>query len=257
MIGTFSLQPILELLVLPPANLFLLFLVGLFIARRRRRLGIAIQCAAIVLLYALSTPLIAGSLLRTIEPAAPLALASVPATGAGAIVVLSAEMEWTAGYGGATVGPFTLERVRYGARLARATSLPVLVTGGILKQDAPPIAELMRDTLSDDFGVATRWIENRSQTTEENARFSAALLQRDAIDTILLVTHGFHMERATLAFSRAGLKVIPAPTMLTAVRLEPDALVPTGKALQQSRLAAHEWVGLAWYRLRYAMSGLL
>src|SRR5436853_3456867 len=138
MIGTFSLQPIVELLVLPPANLFLLFLVGLFIARRRRRLGIAIQCAAIVLLYALSTPLIAGSLLRTIEPAAPLALASVPATGAGAIVVLSAEMEWTAGYGGATVGPFTLERVRYGARLARATSLPVLVTGGILKQDAPP-----------------------------------------------------------------------------------------------------------------------
>jgi uncharacterized SAM-binding protein YcdF (DUF218 family) len=83
------------------------------------------------------------------------------------------------------------------------------------------------------------------------------LLQRDAIDTILLVTHGFHMERATLAFSRAGLKVIPAPTMLTVVRLEPDALVPTGKALQQSRLAAHEWVGLAWYRLRYAMSGLL
>jgi uncharacterized SAM-binding protein YcdF (DUF218 family) len=257
MIGTFSLQPILELLVLPPANLLLLFLVGLFIARRRPRLGIATQCAAVVLLYALSTPLVAGSLLRTIEPTAPLALASVPATGAGAIVVLSAEMEWAADYGGATVGPFTLERVRYAARLARATSLPVLVTGGVLKQGAPPIAELMRDTLRDDFAVPTRWIENRSQTTEENARFSAALLRRDGIDTILLVTHGFHMERASLAFSRAGLRVIAAPTMLAMIGLEPDALVPTGKALQQSRLAAHEWVGLAWYRLRYAVSGLL
>jgi uncharacterized SAM-binding protein YcdF (DUF218 family) len=255
--STFSLQPVIELLALPPANLFLLFLAGLFIARHRPRLGAAIQCAAVVLLYVLSTPLIAGSLLRTIEPTAPLELASIPATGAGAIVVLSGEIERTPEYGGATVGPFTLERVRYAARLARATSLPVLVTGGILKPDTPPIAELMRDALREDFGVPTRWIEHRSQTTEENARFSAALLHRDGIDTIVLVTHGFHMERATLAFSRAGLKVVPAPTMLTVVKLEPDSLVPTGKALQQSRLAAHEWVGLAWYRLRYAISAWL
>jgi uncharacterized SAM-binding protein YcdF (DUF218 family) len=256
MIGIFSLQPVLELLLLPPANLLLLFLAGLFIARHRSRLGVAVQCVAVILLYALSTPLIAGSLLRTIEPAAPLELASIPATGAGAIVVLSAEMERTPEYGGATVGPFTLERVRYAARIARATSLPVLVTGGVLKPDTPPIAALMRDTLREDFGLATRWIEDRSQTTEENARFSAALLHRDDIDTIVLVTHGFHMERATLAFSRVGLKVIPAPTMLTVIKLESDSFVPTGKALQQSRLAAHEWIGLAWYRLRYALSAL-
>jgi uncharacterized SAM-binding protein YcdF (DUF218 family) len=257
MVGTFLLQPIVELLVLPPANLFLLFLAGLFVARHRPRFGAAIQCAAVILLYLLSTPLIAGSLLRTVEPAAPLDVASIPATGAGAIVVLAGEMERTPEYGGATVGPYTLERVRYAARLARATSLPVLVTGGVLKRGAPPIAELMRDTLREDFGVPARWVENRSQTTAENAWFSGALLRRDGIDTIVLVTHGFHMERATLAFSQAGLKVIPAPTMLTAIKVEPDSLVPTGKALQQSRLAAHEWVGLAWYRLRYAVSALL
>jgi uncharacterized SAM-binding protein YcdF (DUF218 family) len=254
-VETLSLKSLVELLALPPANLFLLFLAGLLVARRYPGLGKAVQCAAVALLYALSTPIIAGSLLRTLETAAPLDLAAIQASGAGAIVVLSGEMAWTPEYGGATVGPFTLERVRYAARLARATSLPVLVTGGVLKRGAPPIAELMRHVLDEDFGVPPRWVENRSQTTDQNARFSAALLRRDGIDTIVLVTSGFHMKRSTLAFAEAGLKVIPAATMLTAPETEADAFIPTGKALQQSLLAAHEWVGLSWYQLRYAISG--
>jgi len=72
----------------------------------------------------------------------------------------------------------------------------------------------------------------------------------------VLVTHGFHMQRAAFAFAQAGLNVIAAPTMLTLPETEAAALVPTGKALQRSFYAAHEWVGLAWYRLRYAVSDL-
>jgi uncharacterized SAM-binding protein YcdF (DUF218 family) len=257
MAETFSLKSLAELFVLPPANLLLLFLVGLLVARRRPRLGLAVQCAAVFLLYVLSTPIVASSLLQTVESIPLLDVATIPASGAGAIVVLAGEAERTPEYGGATVGPFTLERVRYAARLARVTSLPILVTGGVLKPGEPPIAELMRDVLSDDFGVPPRWIENRSQTTDENARFSAALLRHDGIDTVVLVTHGFHMKRASLAFTQAGLTVIPAPTMLTVREIDADALIPTGKALQRSFLAAHEWVGLAWYRLRYALSAAI
>jgi hypothetical protein len=33
-------------------------------------------------------------------------------------------------YGGDTLGRLTLERVRYGARVAKKTGLPVLVAGG-------------------------------------------------------------------------------------------------------------------------------
>ncbi|HEX3498467.1 MAG TPA: YdcF family protein [Stellaceae bacterium] len=257
MIEGFSFKSLAELFALPPANLFLLFVAGLIVARRRPRLGRTVQCTAVLLLYALSTPLVAGSLLRTVEPATQLDPAAIPGSGAGAIVVLSGEMERTPEYGGATIGPFTLERVRYAARLVRLTSLPVLVTGGVLKAGAPPIAALMRDALSDDFGITPRWIEDRSHTTDENARFSAALLRHDGVGTIVLVTQGFHMRRAALAFAEAGLTVIPAPTMLTARESDFDALIPTGKALQQSLFAAHEWIGLAWYRLRYALSGLI
>src|SRR5258706_16227915 len=93
MVETFSLQPFAELFVLPPANLFLLFLAGLWLARRPRRLGVALQCGAVFLLYALSTPLVAGSLLRTFEPTEPLAITAGPSSGAGAFLILSGEME--------------------------------------------------------------------------------------------------------------------------------------------------------------------
>jgi uncharacterized SAM-binding protein YcdF (DUF218 family) len=246
-----------ELLVLPPANLFLLLLAGLWVARRRRLLGAAMQCAAVLLLYALSTPLVAGSLLRTLGSTEPVDVAAVPASGAGAIVVLGGDMERTPEYGGGTVGPLSLERVRYAARLAHATSLPILITGGVLKPGEPPIAELMRDALAEDFGVSARWIENHSRNTAENARYSAAMLRREGIGTVVLVTHGFHMKRALFAFAKAGLKVIPAPTMSTEGEFEAEALAPTGKALQDSFYAAHEWVGLAWYRFGPALSPML
>src|SRR5260221_7307051 len=108
MAETLSLKLAAELLVLPPASLLLLFLAGLLVARRRRRLGVAMQCGAVVLLYAVSTPIVAASLLRTLEPAIPLDVSVVAASGAGAIVVLSGEMARTPEYGGATVGPLTL-----------------------------------------------------------------------------------------------------------------------------------------------------
>jgi uncharacterized SAM-binding protein YcdF (DUF218 family) len=244
----------LELLVLPPANLFLLFLAGLWIARRHARLGRALQLVAVLILFLLSLPAIAGMMLRSLEPTAPLDGAALAQSGAGAIVVLSAEATMSPEYGGATVGGLTLERLRYGARLAHASGLPVLVTGGALGNGQPPIARLMSDVLEKEYAVPVRWIEDRAQTTAENARFSAAILRREGIGTVVLVTHAFHMPRAVLAFRAAGMNVVAAPTMFTPLAPEPDALLPSAKALQQSFFAAHEWVGLIWYRLNYAIS---
>jgi uncharacterized SAM-binding protein YcdF (DUF218 family) len=244
-----------ELLVLPPSSLFVLFVAGLWIARRRARLGRAVQLAAVLSLYLLSLPAIAGMMLRTLEQAAPLDIAALAQSGAGAIVVLSAEATTSPEYGGATLGGLTLERVRYAARLAHASGLPVLVTGGALGPGQPPIALIMSRVLEQEFGVAVRWVEDRAQTTDENARFSAAILRRAGIGTVVLVTHAFHMKRAVLAFTAAGIDAVAAPTMFTPHDAKPDAFLPSAKALEESFFAAHEWIGLVWYRLNYAIAG--
>jgi uncharacterized SAM-binding protein YcdF (DUF218 family) len=128
----------------------------------------------------------------------------------------------------------------------------------VLEPEAPPLADLLAGCLRDEFHVDTElWVEAESGTTWENAERSRALLAPRGIERVLLVTHAFHMPRAVLAFEHAGFTVTPAPTGLRP-RPRPRLrdCVPSARALQQSALALHEWLGLAWYRLCAARGSL-
>lgn len=87
----------------------------------------------------------------------------------------------------------------------------VLVSGGKRWGDATE-AEAMRDALVAG-GVEHEAIdlEQLSQTTFENAMFSAARLEREGVDTIGLVTCDWHMPRARALFERRGLRVVELP----------------------------------------------
>jgi uncharacterized SAM-binding protein YcdF (DUF218 family) len=238
-----------ELLVLPPANLLILLGVGLVLAALRwRRTGLILSAIAAVGLYVLATPLVSTRFLESLE-GTPVDLAALAGRQNAAIVILSGDVQRdTPDYGGDTVGGLTLERLRYGARLHRATRLPVLVSGGTVDRSKVPVAALMRDTLAEDFGVRVRWVEDRSTTTWENAQFSAPMLEADGVRTVVLVTNSWHMPRAAAAFRAAGLTVVPAPTLFTApADLDGGSLLPSARALLKSYYAAHEWVGRLWY----------
>ena len=97
-----------------------------------------------------------------------------------------------------------------------------------------------------------RWLEPDSVNTAENAEFSKALLQRAGISRVLLVTDAVHMPRAQAIFTRYGLQTVAAPTWFVGhERLSALDFVPDGEGLRRSRYAAHEWLGLLWYRLRH------
>lgn len=214
--------------------------------------GVGAALAAVgALAWLFSTPFVAAHLTRRLETSAsvldPGALSDV-----GAIVVLSADVVHHAPeYGGETVGPLTLERLRYAARLERATGLPVLVTGGRISPWDPPLADIMARVLEEDFGVKARWVEPESRTTRDHARLTAPILRAHDVSRICLVTHGHHMERAQRAFEREGLVVVAAPTRLTA---RPRGLWrdfrPTVGALHKSGTAGREGLAGFVYRLR-------
>ncbi len=233
--------------LLPPLNLILLGGVGLALLKRRQRLGRALIGLALIGLWVLSTPIFAAYLLDGLKPP-PHRLHRGEAQ---AIVILGAgtyrdDLE----YGGDTVGAMTLERLRYGATLARRTGLPVLVTGGA-PDGGQPVARLMRDVLEKEFGIPVRWVEGRSDNTRENAIRSAALLKRAGVTRIFLVSHAWHLHRAIPEFERAGLTVIPAGLGYSrSTELSPLDFVPNAKALLDSYYAMHEGIGLIWYRIR-------
>ena len=242
-------------LLLPPASLLLLAIAGWLLGRRWPRVGRWLIGGAVGLLFALSTPLVAGLLQQGLE-SDPVVTAD-EARLAEAIVVLGGDLNPAAAeYGSDSVGVLTLERLRYAAQLQRETGLPILVAGGHIGDSELPVAVAMQRALIDQFGVPVRWIEARSKNTWQNGRFGARTLGADHIRRILLVTHAWHMRRAKAAFAEAGLEVIPAPIALARLPGRIDvALWPDANALATSASALHEWIGSAWYRLALPFIG--
>jgi uncharacterized SAM-binding protein YcdF (DUF218 family) len=237
--------------LVPPVSLVLLGLLGMWLRRRRPALGGALTLLSLLLLLVLSLPVTAYTLMSRLEgppPAQPF-----EADGARAIVILGGGTAQDAPeWGGDTVNLFTLQRVRYGAWLARQTQLPVLVTGAAPREGRRGEAAMMRELLSQEFGVGVRWFDERARTTAGNAREAAALLQRDGIRRIVLVTSAFHMPRAQRVFEQAGLQVVPAPTGYfgyVSGSFEWLDLVPAGEALRVSYLALREMAAGLMYRV--------
>ena len=127
-------------------------------------------------------PVIADLLLQFVDTSAPFD-ARRGAQDAQAVVILGGGVRRDAPeYGGDTLATLTLERVRYGARVARLTGLPVLVSGGSVLGGEPE-AKLMAASLEREFGVPVRWVETRSRTTHENAVLSARIAEEATAST--------------------------------------------------------------------------
>ena len=244
----FLLKKILAALVLPPTGPLLLVLFGLLLWRRR--VGRWLVWGGFITLFALASPLVAQGLLSLVDDTPPLDY--VKARTAQAIVIMGGGVRNAPEYGGDSLGRLTLERVRYGAWVARRTGLPVMVTGGSVFGGTSE-AEVMRAALQDEFGVPVRWIEPRSRNTHQNAQLSAAELQPAGIKRIVLVAHSFDMPRAQAEFEAAGFETILAPTGVQGEWPEdlPLALllVPNMAALHGSYYALYELLAEAVRRI--------
>ena len=213
--------------------------------------------SAACFILVLSTPAGAGVLFNYLEIYPPLEPSKLPELASGprvAIVILSAGRrgyapEYAAGDRG-TVDALSLERVRYGAWLARRTKIPVLVSGGL---KPVPLAMLMFDTLSQDYGITPRWIETKSANTAQNAIFSSTILKADGVHRVILVTHAWHMKRAMAAFEANGMSAIAAPTAFYSPEPQDflSAVTPSISTLRMSAYGMHELIGGFWYKLRY------
>jgi len=238
-----TLKMLLGTLLLPPAGLLLLAGLGLWLLARSRgpgrarAAGLAFAVAGLVGLWLLATPVIAEALTRLAERYPALDLNR--SVRGQAVVILAGGAERTAPeYGAPAVGLELLERVSYGAYVARRTGLPVLVSGGARD------ALAMRATLARDYGITARWVNGESYDTFDDAQLSARLLKADGIERIVLVTSSNHEWRAAQEFLSAGLAVEAAPVHVWAPH--PHVIrdyLPDPVGLLQSTEALHEIAG--------------
>jgi uncharacterized SAM-binding protein YcdF (DUF218 family) len=253
-------QTIATFLVLPPTCFFVLLLLALLIRWRWRRVGRGLLLVLLLIVYASTTPYVAGELMAPLQPYGPVN-SEQPDPDAGAIIVLGAGIYygapeyWQASDPNAyseTGDSLSLQRIEYAAYLARMTGLPILVSGGATGPDPQlTVARAMEQALERDFDVPVRWVEERSANTWENARFSAELLRSVGVSKAYVVTHAWHMPRAIYSFEQTSLAAIPAPTRFVS-RADPYWVdfVPSAGAFLTTHYAIYEALGLAWYRLQ-------
>lgn len=255
MIPLAELKPILTALVLPPAAPLLLALLGLLLATRKKAAGLFLVFAATALLWLVSCNAVAVWLAQNILPQyAPVSVVALKTGAVQAIVVLGGGVHPLAPeYGEPQVSPAAAARLRYGVWLARQTRLPVAFGGGLGwgAADAQILSEgeVARRAALQDYGLTLRWIDGQSRDTSENARMLRALLQKDGIQRIALVTHAWHMPRSVQAFERAGFSVTAAPLgYILPRRNRVLEWLPSADGLDASRVVLKEWLGLLAHR---------
>jgi len=145
------------------------------------------------------------------------------------------------------------ERVVEAVLLAkRYPSARIIFTGGsgsLFRETSTEAAEAKK--LMTQLGVdpARVTLEEKSRNTEENARFTAALIHPEPSDRWLLVTSAFHMTRSMGVFEAAGFHVVAYPVAYRTPGPGRDLPWDSSPAnnLRVFETALREWIGLAAY----------
>lgn len=243
--------------LLPPGLLLWMILLGWCLRRRYPRLARAALLGGLLGLWLMSLPLVVQQSARWLENQPPLSTAQQAdlASQGEVIVVLGAGRERAdPGWGTDQPSLLAVERLRYAARLAAQSGLPLLTSGGLHYGQPPSEAALMAEVLARDFAQPARWQEGQSLTTWENAVATAQLLRAEGIQRVVLVTQAWHMPRARWCFEQQGLQVVAAPMgFLGQAHGRPFAgLLPESRALWHSGLLLNEVLGRLSYPWLYA-----
>jgi uncharacterized SAM-binding protein YcdF (DUF218 family) len=138
-------------------------------------------------------------------------------------------------------------RLWAGIEQARARGLPLVVSGGVRHRQGPTEAALMGARTARQAPELTVTEESASRSTWDNAVNCAALLRRQGIRDVVVVTDRPHLTRAVLSFQRQGLRV----EAVGASALPTPAWMPSTGALSMLPELWYEWLALGWYELRH------
>jgi len=250
------LNKVISQLLLPPGGLILLGLFGLIFWKRWWGRGVILLSFSA--LWMLSTEPVRDMLTQPLEFQYSVLNVEHLGTSESAIVLLGGGIyENAPEYGGGDeLGRYAMMRTLYAADIAIKTGLDVYATGGKpLTQDADPEGSIMRRWLIR-FGLSdsTVFAENVADNTWENAAYMKTLLAERGVHRIILVTSAWHMPRSAWCFEAHGFEVVTAPTDFLTKQENYDlrSYLPRWTVLADSGQALHEYLGLLWYRLRYA-----
>ena len=209
-----ELKPYLTAVVMPPASLLILLVLGSLLIKSNARLARRIILSCVAALWLLSTNVFSVWLHNQVVPEYPTVKAALlKEKSVQAVVVLGAGVVTGLPGGDQQMTRHSLERLRLGAQLSRQSGLPLAFSGGSgwgAKDTSVSEAGVAEAVLLNAFGTRLNLKESSSRDTQENAANSWTLLSKQGITKIALVTHTTHMPRASIEFKALGFEVTEA-----------------------------------------------
>jgi uncharacterized SAM-binding protein YcdF (DUF218 family) len=250
-----ELKPYLTAIVMPPASLLILILLGTMFVASRPKLARRVIVLSVCLLWLLSTNTFSVWLHdQAIPEYQTISATDLKEKNVQAIVILGGGIVTGLPGGDEQVNKTSLERLRLGAQLARQSGLPLVFTGGAgwgAKDAKIAEADVAEKVLLEAFGVNLTFKETQSRDTQENAANTWALLKKQEIRKIALVTHSTHMPRASAEFKRHGFHVVEASLgQPTANRGSGLGWLPNASNLEVSQSVLRELLAILVQRLK-------
>jgi uncharacterized SAM-binding protein YcdF (DUF218 family) len=206
-----ELKPYLTAVVMPPASLLILMVLGTLLIKSNAKLARRIILSCVAVLWLLSTNGFSVWLHYLVIPEYPPVSAEVlKEKSVKAVVVLGGGVVTGLPGGDQQMSRTSLERMRLGVQLARQSGLPLVFSGGSgwgAKDASVLEAEVAEAVLLNAFGMRLNFKESSSRDTQENAGNTWKLLSEQGITRIALVTNTTHMPRAGFEFRKVGFDV--------------------------------------------------
>jgi uncharacterized SAM-binding protein YcdF (DUF218 family) len=251
----FALSKLYEMFLSPVPLLILLALFGaLMTFGRFVRFGGSLAAVAALLLLVMSLTPIGFVIIAPLEDRFPSPAADAPAP--KGIIILGGAIKDAESVARGQAVFDEGERVVQAAILAhRYPDAEIVFSGGngSLFSDGTSTEAQQAKALLVQLGVdpARVKLEERSRNTDENARFTAALVHPAPGERWLLVTSAFHMPRSMGLFEKAGFDVVAYPVAFRTLGpgRAPFWSFDSSANLRTFEIAAKEWVGLLVYRV--------
>ena len=146
----------------------------------------------------------------------------------------------------------SIARLVEGVRASKVLNSCKLILSGGPEPDGVSSAAQTMAQLAQDLGVNRQdmILEAQSHDTEDEARLVAPIVGEQPF---ILVTEASHMPRAMALFRKHGTHPIADPVSFRtshSLAMSPDELFPGAEKLYGSQRAIHEYLGLAWEKIR-------
>lgn len=126
----------------------------------------------------------------------------------------------------------------------------LILSGGAVFDSIPEAITMASAALSLGVNKENLILESLSKDTKDQAIHIRKILDNNPF---ILVTSASHMPRSIALFRKQGLQPIPAPTdfwVKEHQKINPGSFFPSAMGLRKMERAVHEYLGLAWAKLR-------